>query len=76
MKQVLGKVRLLLENTNTDNLGLMKASIKFQLAKLDQVANLHESYREGAITADEAMRCAYKNGPIHAPNARHRNRKP
>lgn len=48
MKQVLGKVRLLLENTNADNLGLMKASIKFQLAKLDQVANLHESYREGA----------------------------
>ena len=76
MKQVLGKVRLLLENTNADNLGLMKASIKFQLAKLDQVANLLESYREGAITADEAMRCAYKNGPIHAPNARHRNRKP
>ena len=75
MKRVLRTVRLLLENTNADNLGLMKASIKFQLAKLDQVANLHESYREGAITADEAMRCAYKNGPIHAPNARQRNRK-
>ena len=64
MKRVLRTVRLLLENTNADNLGLMKASIKFQLAKLDQVANLHESYLDGSITADEAMRCAYKNGPI------------
>ena len=76
MKRVLRTVRLLLENTNADNLAPMKASIKFQLAKLDQVANLHESYREGAITADEAMRCAYKNGPIHAPMPRNRNRKP
>jgi len=67
MKEVLRIVRLLLDGTNTDNLGLMKASIRFQLAKLDQVANLHESYLEGAITADEAMRCAYKNRPIKSP---------
>ena len=76
MKEVLRIVRLLLDTTNADNLGLMKASIKFQLAKLDQVANLHESYRKGAITADEAMYCAYKNGPIHARNARNRKREP
>ena len=64
MKEVLKVVRLLLDVTNADNLGLMKASIKFQLAKLDQVASLHESYLDGFITADEAMRCTYKNGPI------------
>ena len=69
MKEVLRIVRLLLDGTNADNLGLMKASIKFQLAKLDQVANLHESYLDGSITAEEAMRCAYKNGPIKGPQS-------
>lgn len=69
MRDVLRIVRLLLDSTNADNLVLMKASIKFQLAKLDQVANLHESYLNGAITADEAMHCAYKNGPIEGPQS-------